>query len=385
MQITAKIPHTFSGLGALEARLASFSSRGDSAILCIAPSQAKLGWIEKIQAANPRVTFHVLEISGEPSPEAVDAQLRRLQALDVRFDFLIALGGGSVLDFSKALAGLVLIPEASVMDYLEGVGRGLSYPGPCLPWVAIPTTAGTGSEVTKNAVLSRQGAFKKSFRDDRLLADEVILDGRLLMTCPDAVLAACGMDALTQLIEAYVSPRKTALTSALMLDALPEAFEAMQAFAQGGWTQEHAQHLLYGAYVSGIALANCGLGAVHGLAAPMGAHTTAPHGLVCAHLLVAVTRANIHALKTRGSEIEKSALADYEALAIVCGFDRLEAWLETLDALGRSLPMDSLANFGLTKALVPKLVAESGGNSMKTNPIHLTPEELTEILQAQLA
>jgi alcohol dehydrogenase class IV len=242
-------------------------------------------------------------ISGEPSPDIIDQAVAdfKKQAIDV----VIAVGGGSVLDAAKAVAGL--LPHGnSVMDHLEGVGKNIAYRGPAIPFIAVPTTAGTGSEATKNAVLSKQGpdGFKKSFRDEALVPDYAIIDPDLLASCPPELIAADGMDAFTQLLESYISLKSNPFTDAL-------AWSGMCAFKDGffaAWrgAEPDAAHgraaMAYASLLSGITLAQVGLGSVHGLASPLGAYFPIPHGVVCGTLVAAASAVNIKALLERAPE-----------------------------------------------------------------------------------
>lgn len=333
--------------------------------------------------------WHVT-VDGEPSPELVDQAVREHR--DKAVDVVAGIGGGSVLDAAKAIAGL-LHTGTSVLDHLEGVGRGLPYCGPAVPFVAVPTTAGTGSEATKNAVLSRRGpdGFKKSFRDNRLVAEVALVDPSLLDSCPKALIAANGMDAFTQLLESYVSLRASPFTDAL-------AASGMQAFRDGFWqawttddplAQQGFQKLAYASLCSGITLAQCGLGSVHGLASPLGAYFPIPHGVVCGTLVAAATRVNIQALRARAPD--SPALCKYAEAGIVLSgqmynseaaaqdglVDLLEAWTERL-----ALPR--LAGFGMTEADLPRVVANCRGGSMQTNPLVLDDDELADLLRARL-
>ena len=205
------------------------------------------------------MTWQTLAIAGEPSPgmvdEAVDAM--HLEAIDV----VIGIGGGSALDAAKAIAGL-LKPGNSVMDHLEGVGPERPYSGPSTPFVAVPTTAGTGSEATKNAVLSVHGTdgFKKSFRDDKLVAEYALVDPDLLASCPPAVIAANGMDALTQLLESYVSTRAAPLTDSLAWGGMKAARDGLMSLYADTGDAAARERMAYAAMVSGITLAQVGLG-----------------------------------------------------------------------------------------------------------------------------
>jgi len=319
----------------------------------------------------------LLRVAGEPSPQFVDAEVARLHPLAV--DVVVGIGGGSALDAAKAIAGL-LKPGNSVLDHLEGVGPELPYRGPATPFIAIPTTAGTGAEATRNAVLSVAGAggYKKSFRDERLVAEWAIVDPELLSTCPPPLLAADGMDALTQLIEAYVSTRANPFTDALALSGLEAASAALLPL-YGCPSPALREKMAYASLLSGICLAQTGLGAVHGLAAPLGAFFPIPHGVACGTLLAAATRANIEALRARAPD--SPALAKYETLRRL--FDTadlpalLAGWQERLE-------LPRLGIYGVTEADITRIVANSRGSSMRTNPVVLEDTELAALLTERL-
>lgn len=330
-----------------------------------------------------------LRVSGEPSPQMVDQAVARFT--DSGIQVVVAIGGGSVLDAAKAIAGL-LPSGRSVMDFLEGVGRGLPYSGPALPLIAVPTTAGTGSEATKNAVLSLQGddGFKKSFRDDLLVPQVAIVDPVLLETCPRWLIAANGMDAFTQLLESYVSLQASPFTDALALSGL-QAFRDGFGLAWNGEVHERQAGLAglaYASLLSGITLAQAGLGSVHGLASPLGAYFPIPHGVACGTLVAGATECNIRALRERaagspalgkyarvGRLLCPSATSDAEAI------QSLSAWLQDWQAL---LALPRLAGFGMTEADIDRVVAGSRGGSMRTNPIELKDEELAQLLRERL-
>jgi len=242
----------------------------------------------------------------------------------------VGIGGGSALDAAKAIAGLLRVGD-SVMDYLEGVGPEKPYTGPAVPFIAVPTTAGTGSEATKNAVLSRHGrdGFKKSFRDERLVAQHALVDPDLLIGCPPELIAANGMDALTQLVESWTSLRANPFTDALALSGLEAARDALLPWYENAGgpadiTEAARSRMAYASLISGITLAQVGLGAVHGLASPLGAFFPIPHGVVCGTLLAEATDINIRAMRER--DRHNPALARYARLAeILLGLERASA------------------------------------------------------------
>ncbi|MDH5300382.1 MAG: iron-containing alcohol dehydrogenase [Gammaproteobacteria bacterium] len=335
------------------------------------------------------IRYEIIVISGEPSPQMID-QAVAMHA-SAGFDVVVGLGGGSALDAAKAIAGLLRIGN-SVMDYLEGVGPELPYHGPSVPFIAVPTTAGTGSEATKNAVLSIQGkaGFKKSFRDDKLVAQYAVLDPDLLSSCPPDLIAANGMDAITQLLESYVSTKANPFTDALALSGLQLARTALfDWYHQGAGAKQAQAEMLYASWLSGITLAQVGLGSVHGLASPLGAFFPIPHGVVCGTLLGAATEINIRALQTR--EPHNPALQRYAHLAeVLCQQtfsstpQSLEALVNCLNGWVQQLQLPGLANFGISESDFPHIVKNCRGSSMRTNPIVLTDDEVTQLLRARL-
>lgn len=347
-------------------------------------------WPELLDGLHARGLTHLhARVSGEPSPQLADSLARQFRSADV--DVVIGIGGGSVLDAAKAVAGLLRVPN-SVMDFLEGVGPELPYPGPATPFIAVPTTAGTGSEATKNAVLSAQGAegFKKSFRHDTLVPKYAVIDPELLATCPTPLIAADGMDALTQLMESYVSLRANPFTDALALSGIAAVRGALLPWhAAVGDTAAHRRAMAYAALLSGITLAQVGLGAVHGLAAPLGAFFPMPHGVVCGTLVAACSEMNLRALAQR--EPQHPALAKYADLGrLLADAPDLaddaarEALLNTLADWTASLQLPRLSSYGMQEMDIPRIVANCRGSSMKTNPIALTDAEVAAILKARL-
>lgn len=340
--------------------------------------------------AEQEVEWCRISVSGEPSPELVDQAVADFH--DKQIDVVLAIGGGSVLDAAKAIAGLLPFGN-SVMDHLEGVGHNIPYHGPALPFIAVPTTAGTGSEATKNAVLSRHGkdGFKKSFRHDTLIPEYAVIDPQLIASCPPELIAADGMDAFTQLLESFVSLRANPLIDAL-------AWSGLQAFKEGffaAWQGEEAEAshgracMAYASMVSGITLAQVGLGSVHGLASPLGAFYPIPHGVVCGTLVAKATEINIQALAERNPN--SPALEKYARVGrLFTGKGHtpmteehtqltqlLSEWTETL-----ALPR--LGEFDISEADLDHIVAHSRGSSMQTNPLVLTDEEIRHILLARL-
>lgn len=338
------------------------------------------------QLETRNVAWVHFRVEGEPSPQLVDDAVRELK--DAGIESVAGIGGGSVLDAAKAIAGLLRVGN-SVMDYLEGVGPELPYQGPALPYIAVPTTAGTGSEATKNAVLSVRGknGFKKSFRHELLVPQYAVVDPDLLATCPRELIAANGMDALTQLLESYVSTKANPFTDALATSGLAAVRDGLFAWYEN--SDQAAQGraaMAYAALLSGIALAQTGLGAVHGLAAPLGAFFPIPHGVACGATVAAATAANIAALRER--DPENTALQKYAHLgALLSGQDEVrgstaaDTLIRLLEDWTGRLRLPTLGHYGITETDLDSIVAHSRSSSMKTNPVVLTDDELRAILR----
>lgn len=323
-------------------------------------------------------------VAGEPTVEGTLEGVAL--ARDFGAEFVIGMGGGSVLDSAKAIAALAANP-GDPFDYLEVIGRALPLPNAPLPVIAIPTTAGTGSEVTRNAVLaSPEHGVKVSVRSPLMLPRLAVVDPALTVALPPAVTASTGMDALTQLIEPFTSIRAMALTDAICREALPLVARSLPVAYADGSNIEARTEMAYASLSGGLALANAGLGAVHGFAGPIGGMFNAPHGAVCAALLPAATRVNLRALRERTPQ--STALARYEEAAQLCLANPaatasvLAAWIE---GLATQLQIPKLGAWGVDQSHIADLVAKgAAASSMKANPIVLTPAELTEILEASI-
>lgn len=385
----SRLPRIHYGRGRINELPALASNYGNNALLVTGRRSFvdTPRWQTLLDAlAENGMTWRHVTVSGEPSPELVDDTVSRFRGADI--DVVIAIGGGSVLDAAKAIAGL--LPHGnSVMDHLEGVGRNIPYKGPSTPFIAVPTTAGTGSEATKNAVLSVQGpdGFKKSFRDECLIPEYAVVDPDLLSTCPRELIAADGMDAFTQLLESYVSRKANPLIDALAWSGMTAvkagffaAWEGLEPDASDGRAA-----MAYASLLSGITLAQVGLGSVHGLASPLGAFYPIPHGVVCGTLVAAATEINIRALEAR--EPDNPALAKYAQVGrLLSGRDDLSdsaarsTLVDLLSDWSQRLQLPPLCNYGIPKADFPMIVANSRGSSMQTNPIVLTDDEINAIL-----
>ncbi|MFO1420285.1 MAG: iron-containing alcohol dehydrogenase [Candidatus Competibacteraceae bacterium] len=328
-------------------------------------------------------------VGDEPSPQLVDETVRQFHGTGITV--VAGIGGGSVLDAAKAIAGLLPSGD-TVMDYLEGVGPEKPYRGPATPFVAVPTTAGTGSEATKNAVLSVRGpeGFKKSFRHDLLVPEYALLDPDLLANCPKPQIAANAMDALTQLLESYVSSKANPFTDALAESGLKAVREGLFAWHEGGdQAAAGRSRMAYAALLSGVCLAQTGLGSVHGLASPLGAFFPIPHGVVCGTLVGAATRVNLAALRERDPD-NPSWRKYARAGDILHGRhypspeESHAALLALLDDWTDRLALPRLNAYGIRESDFARVVAHSRGGSMKTNPLALSDAEIAEILRQRL-
>lgn len=330
------------------------------------------------------VSVSSLPVEGEPTVAAIREGVRT--ARENRSEVVIAMGGGSAIDAGKAIAALLRNgPEP--LDYLEVVGRGLPLTHPSAPFIAIPTTAGTGSEVTRNAVLaSPEHGVKASLRSPHMLPRLAVVDPELARDLPAPLTASTGLDALTQLLEAWVSVRANPIADGFAVEGLPRVARSLRCAYRNGGDMEARTGMSLAALLSGLALANAGLGAVHGFAAPVGGMFDAPHGGVCAALLPHVTAINIAALRSRAPDSEHLRRYD-EAARLLTGNTQasandLAAWL--LD-LCRDLEIPPLRAHGLGEQHAADLVQKAAAtSSMKGNPIMLTAEELHEILARAL-
>ena len=330
------------------------------------------------------INYLTFTVAGEPTTEV--ARMGTQGAREADCDLILGFGGGSVLDTGKAIAAL-LTNGGDPLDYLEVIGQGQPLSRPSAPYIAIPTTAGTGAEVTRNAVLaSPEHRVKVSLRSPLMLPRLALVDPELTHSLPPEVTASTGLDALTQVMEPYVSNRANPMTDALCREGMRRAARSLrQAYEQGDDAvarEDMALTSLFG----GLALANAKLGAVHGFAGPIGGMFPGPHGAICARLLPHVMAVNVRALQERSPG--SKALWRYDEIArILTGNDKATAdggvaWVQELC---QALQVPSLASYGMTQADFPVLIEKaSTASSMQGNPIELTPDEMREILAQAL-
>lgn len=373
---------TFARMGALAAE------RGRLALVVTNAGQPGSGGLADRQSrvlADAGVGSTFYWQSGEPRVEDVEQALALARGGPC--DLVIGLGGGSAIDTAKAVAGL-LANGGAPLDYMEVVGKGQALARPAVPWIAVPTTAGTGAEVTRNAVLGcAQQRFKASLRSPHLLASVALVDPELGIGVPPQVTASSGMDALCQLIESYTSRQAQPISDALALQGISLAARALPRAWADGQDVDARESMALAALLSGITLSNVGLGAVHGFAAPLGASLAVPHGIVCAALLPHVMAANVEALMAESPAhpwLERYAAIGRALVGgeFLPGTVAIDAGLRHVSELAARLQIPRLGEFGLTPERIPELAALARqASSMRYNPVTLSEESLREILE----
>ena len=337
------------------------------------------------QLTQQGLQVQALRVTKEPTVEWVRAQLAQPEHADVQL--VIAVGGGSVIDAGKALAVLAA-NGGDPLDYLEVVGRGRALTEPSLPFAAVPTTAGTGAEVTRNAVLGSEAhGIKASLRSPHMLPKLALIDPDLLQGAPASVLRASGLDALSQLIEPFLSIRANPLTDALAREGLVRSARSLRAAVLHGPGAAEREDLALASLFGGLCLANAGLGAVHGFAGPVGGMFAAPHGAVCAALLPHVLDVNLRALEARAQTSPARARLD-ELAHLLTGQPEARAHhaVQWVRALCAELEVPGLCSYGMRAQDIPNLVKKAQqASSMRGNPLALQPDELTEIATRALA
>jgi alcohol dehydrogenase class IV len=326
----------------------------------------------------------IAQVVGEPTTDSVQALTTQAKA--ERCEVVIGLGGGSVIDAAKAVSGL-LTNEGDLFDYLEVIGKALPLKNPAAPYIAIPTTAGTGAEVTRNAVLgSKEHRVKVSLRSPLMLPRLAIVDPELTYDLPPTVTAYTGLDALTQVIEPYVCTKANPMTDGWCVEGIRRAARSLRKAVEQGNDKVAREDMAVTSLFGGLALANAGLGAVHGFAAPFGGMFPAPHGAVCAALLPHVMAANIKAL--RECAPGSIALARYEEIGrLLTGRPQAAAedGVAWVVQLVKDLQVSKLSRYGCSEKDIESVVEKAAkASSMKANPVELNPATLTEILRAAM-
>ena len=379
----ATATHIIFGCGTLQQLPELASGLGRRVLLAIGGRANTAAGLQTLLAAR---VLHVelVQVRGEPTLNTVAEAAA--QARNAKCDVVIGLGGGSVLDTAKAVAAL-LTNTGNLLDYVEVAGGGQPLANPAVACIAVPTTAGTGAEVTRNSVMSVPAQkIKVSLRSAFLLPRVALVDPQLTLCLPPAITASTGMDALTQLIEPYVSPRANPLTDALVRMALPRAARSLRQAWHNGTDLAAREDMALASVCGGLALANARLGAVHGLAAVLGGSLPAAHGIICARLLPLVMSANVQALQQRTPHAP--ALQRYTEVAQwLTGKPQAQpadgaTWVA---ALATEMGIAPLAECGLTQALIPELVSKAqASSSMQGNSLPLLDNELAAILHRAL-
>ncbi len=357
-----------------------------AALLTGGSSLDRSGWRARIEEAfrDASIACQIHQVKGEPSVELVDDITR--EAKEFHVQAVTAVGGGSVIDAAKAVSAMVCEP-LGVERYLEGVGD-RKPSGKRVHFSAVPTTAGTGSESSFNAVISRIGSFKKSLRHEAYTPDIAVLDPQLSLTCPPSVTAASGLDAVTQLLESYVSVRAHPITDALALQGLCLAGSAFDKAVRDEPDEDFRAQMLLAAYLSGITLSNAGLGAVHGVAGVLGGMQDIPHNIVCGTLLFEITAASIRKLESSGYRDGETYRKYARAGCALAGSsdtctaeDGIPMLLNTLSRWQEQLVRPRLSEYGFTKE---KLKRAAAASDCKQAPVILDAGELEAVLLSRL-
>jgi alcohol dehydrogenase class IV len=395
----ARIPQVLFRTGAINDLSAIAAGYGNSLVMVtgarsFASSHRAEHLLDQLTARG--VIIHHVTVAGEPSPALIDEAVISMKGRPV--SLVAGIGGGSVMDAGKAISAM-LTADGSVTDYLEVVGN-REHPGTKVPFIAVPTTSGTGSEATKNAVISQVGkeGFKRSLRHDNFVPDLAIVDPELTLECPPEITTAAGMDCFTQLTEAYLSDKAGAMTDALALEGLKAVSRSLIRSYTNGDDIKVRSDMSYAALMSGICLANAGLGAVHGLAGTIGAMFNIPHGAVCGTLMAPANEVNVRELRKmgkNGSAIGKNsipgtsaALVKYAVLGRIFADATgksdnyyIDFFIDYLNAVSYRLCMPKLSSFGLFHDDLGAICSQS---DVKNNPVRLSPAQLAEILEQRL-
>ncbi|MFW5872348.1 MAG: iron-containing alcohol dehydrogenase [bacterium] len=369
----------------LKALIEEFQTKNILFITGTSSFRESLKWNDLVSTCKElHVNMNHATISGEPSPGIIDEICHNFNNEDI--GLVISIGGGSVLDAGKAISAM-LTKKDSVLNYLEGIGT-KQHDGEKIPFIAVPSSAGTGSETTKNAVISKIGenGFKKSLRHDNFIPNIALVDPGLTLSLPPGLTAACGMDAFSQLLESYVSNNGSVLTDSLAKKALKLITKSLPLVVKNGNDINARSEVSYAAMISGITLANAGLGAIHGLASQLGGYFKIPHGVVCGTLLHPANELNINKLKKKGGE--NIFLHKYSEIGkMMSGTNDknqdyyLDFFLATIEKWTKDMELPLLDKYGITRNDISKIVK---GTSIKNNPVELNESELAYILERRL-
>ena len=383
----SSLPKIIFGTGKRNELAAEVSSRGRKVLLLTGSSSIHNSGhgeeiISGLKSANLELEHEV--IAHEPSPSLIDQIVNKYRHADVQV--VAAVGGGSVMDAGKAVSAMIPV-EGSIRDYLEGIGE-RKHPGLKIPFIAIPTTSGTGSEMTKNAVISEVGeeGFKKSLRHDNFIPELAIIDPEMMLSCPARLTATSGMDAFSQLLESYLSTKANTMTDALALQGLKQIKRyLLRAYLEGEQNLEARSGMALAAMFSGITLAHAGLGLVHGFASPLGGFYYVPHGVVCGSLMAPVFAVTIDNLLENPDHpaikkllIVSKVFADFKYKTEL---EYLQGFKEKLIHITNLLEVPLLSEYGLKEEGIQKVV---NCTSHKYHPVRLTNEQMVEVLRDRI-
>jgi alcohol dehydrogenase class IV len=383
----ARLPKIYFKAGIIDDLAQIASGFGKNVILVTGKNSfLKTGYAEKLLQSfqEKAITIHLVTIPGEPSPEIVDETVRSLA--DENISLVIGIGGGSVMDAGKAISAMLYKPE-SITGYLEGVGN-REHPGSKIPYIAVPTTSGTGSEATKNAVISRTGkdGFKRSLRHENFVPDIALIDPQLTLNCPRDVTAASGMDCFTQLTEAYLSDKSVQYTDALAMEGLKAIKDSLILSYTHGGNIEARAGMSFAALTSGICLANAGLGTVHGFASSVGGRYPVPHGVVCGSLMACVNEVNVRELRRMSAG--NTALKKYSLLGKLFLSEEgrsddfyIDGFIQYLHTLTNEFTLPGLTQYGFKEEDIEPICSITEN---KNNPVKLSTDDMREILLKRL-
>ncbi|MBF0540304.1 MAG: iron-containing alcohol dehydrogenase [Nitrospirae bacterium] len=382
----AKTPRLIFGAKKINDCVNIIKSYGDTVLIVTGARSFRVSpqWVNLQKSLSEySIKFYEVIIDSEPSPVMIDKAVRDFKDKDLKS--VISIGGGSVIDAGKAISAM-LTQDTSIVDFLEGIGA-KTHNGVKLPFIAVPTTSGTGSEATKNAVISNVFAngFKASLRHDNLVPDVAILDPELTLGLPPEISAACGMDAFTQLLESYVSIKASPMTDALALSGIMALKDSLiQSCTTDSKNIEIRANMAYASYLSGVTLANAGLGVVHGIASAIGGFFNIPHGVVCGTLMSKAVEMTILKLRSENAE----GLGKYAAVGrILSGINDLDQssscdfLIDKIHEWTNLLKISKLSAYGVRAEDFDKIIKKSGN---KENPVKLDNEEIRSILGSRL-
>jgi len=385
--VLSKTPQLNFGKGKLSALSAAVKTFGTNLLLVTGARsfvESPEGQSLQQHLEDEGINFSQYAITREPTPGLIDQAVNEFSS--PMPDCVVAIGGGSALDGGKAISAMLPL-QRNVKDFLEGVGRA-EHPGIKVPFIAIPTTSGTGSEATKNAVICETGTsgYKRSLRHNNFVPDIAIIDPLLTISCPQSTTAASGMDAFTQLLESYLSTASNPVTDALALEGLQRIARSLLRSYRDGSDIAARTDMSLAAYLSGITLANAGLGLVHGLASPIGGYFDIPHGVICSALMGPANRITVQKLRSENNNAEALKKYAIAGKLFSCNSNGSDAYftdllLDTISSLASEMGIPRLGEYGVTENHLEKIV---GATDNKNNPVVIDKGGMTELLRAAL-